>query len=733
MCLIPPQLCNAVTIPLWPVGADGRCTCGQAECRRPGKHPARNAPGPGYVIETGQQSGVFVVDVDVKHGPGFDELEALGDLPDTFSVRTGSGGAHFYFRHPGFPVRNRKPSANIDIKGDKEREDGLVYVVGPGSSGWVKTSDPCVVSEGDAYEVVLDEPIADAPAWLLAWLQIGETKKEGHAPTPIDVETDEGQRRVRLGIEACTTMPPSKADGEGGKRLFALAIKLVRKLELPVEVALALVLEHFNPRCTMPDGAPYPWDASDVMHKLEDARDRSDVPCGILSEATVEGLKALGERVTTPPHKRELTLEPAVQGRKVRDPGHQYKYQSGTLATWAGADSANFNDVVQHFCAGEAWAGCWQYDEFADAILCINPPIRLDAETSGLSPDDLSTLREYLEHVGMIVREPDIQKAVRVAAKSRRFHPVQEYLASLPSSDASIFNGLAKRLFGTDAPLADEFLRKFLVSSVRRILRPGCQVDTVLVLHGPQQGEGKTTFVEALFEERWTRRGLPSDLANRDASHALLGYRCVELGELASLLRTEKNAAKDFISWREDVYRQYGNGERVRKPRECVFLGTTNDDDFLRDATGNRRFWVISIPGGHEIPTAWVREHRDQVWAAALALAKDDTFRHWFTRDEEIEVNVTREAFQERDSWHEKIADYCKGKTTVKADEVFTKAIFGELKDFDRRKLLRVTETLRRIGCESKVVAKAKCWLVPDWIRNSAPTETRKVLPMGRN
>lgn len=718
------------TIPIWPVDEDGRCTCGQPDCRRPGKHPSRKAEGDAYAVVTGAESGVFVLDIDVKSGPGFDELEALGEVPETFTVRTGSGGAHFYFRHPGFPVRNRKPSPNIDIKGDPDREDGLVYVVGPGSPGFVKTDDPCIVSPADPYEVVADVPIADAPDWLLAWLRVAETRSEGTKPTAIDESHPEWARRLALGVEACLTMPPSKADGEGGKRLFNLCIRLVRKLELPIEKAFELLVEHFNPRCTTPEGAPFPWSDDEVIHKLEDARDRSDIPCGILSEATEEGFRAIGAKAVIPPFKRDLSGLPEVEekpvSRKFRNPNHRYRFKSGEMATWSGADSANFNDVVQHFTSGEYWDGCWQYDEFADAILCVDPPVKLDAESSGLSPDDLSALREYLEHVGMIVREPDIQKAVRLAAKSRRFHPVREYLASLPPGDPSIFEGLAKRLFGTDEPLADEFLRKFLVSSVRRILTPGCQVDTVLVLHGPQQGEGKTTFVEALFEERWTRRGLPSDLANRDASHALLGYRCIELGELAALLRTEKNAAKDFISWREDVYRQYGNGERVRKPRECVFVGTTNDDDFLRDATGNRRFWIISIVRGHEIPTAWVRENRDALWAAALALAQDVTFRHWFTRDEEKVVNVTREAFQETDSWHERIAEYCRGNSTVKAHEVYTRAIKGDLKDFDRRKLLRITETLRRLGCESRVIGKTKCWIVPEHMRNAAP-ETPKL------
>jgi hypothetical protein len=718
------------TLPLWSVNEEGRCRCGHDDCRRPGKHPARDADGPGHVVVTGEASGVFVVDVDVKgKDDGYAQLEALGELPATFTVRTGSGGAHFYFRHPGFRVSNRKPSSAIDIKGDPDRPDGLVYVVAPGSPGYTKTSNPNVVAEGDPYEVIADVPIADAPEWLLSWLRIDETKRDAFAPVPIDEEHVDWDYRIDKGIDACKTMRHGQADGEAGKALLALCFRLVRGLELPLEKAFELIVEHYNPRCTDTHGAPFPWSDDEVVHKLNDAVQRSDIPCGIPLKSTSDAIKAIGQRMATPGPLRDLG--PVVKtDRRTHDTSHKYQYQVGELAAHALADKRPFNDLVTLFARHPDWCGVWQVDEFSESLLCVDPPIKLDAETKGLTPGDLGDLRSYLEHMGFLAQDKEIASAISSASRRLRFHPVREYFANLPKGDPSIFDGLAKRLFGTDEPLADDFLRKFLVSSVRRILNPGCQVDTVLVLYGPQQGEGKTTFVEALFEEKWTRRGLPADLANRDASHALLGYRCVELGELASLLRTEKNAAKDFITWREDVYRQYGNGERIRRARECVFIGTTNDDDFLRDATGNRRFWVIAVPKGFEIPTPWVREHRDEIWSAALALANDASFRHWFTREEEQHVNVTREDYQEKDSWHDTIADYCKGKASVKAIDVFTKALLGEVKDFDRRKLLRVTDSLKRLGCESKVVAKSKVWVVNEELRALASTKPAKVADM---
>lgn len=731
------------TLPIWPV-IEGKCTCGDPACnpKRKYKHPARNAPGPGYAVETGQANNLFVLDIDVKGATnGYKELEALGEVPHTLTVSTPSGGAHIYFKHPGFHVRNRKPSPAIDIKGDRVSADGYVYVVGPGSPGETLDGEPA------SYEIVDDSPIAEAPDWLIAWLQIADTRKASFAPTPIDPSHVDWNYRLRLGEEAAKEYKPSKGDGEGGKRLFAICIRLVRALELPLDTAFALIEEHFNPRCTNTSGTHWPWSDSEIVHKLEDARDRSDIECGIFSEETTKGFAAM-TRFADPPYKREQKAQeqgqgriiegellddeapaaaPKPAGRKKPDPNHRYSIRIGNLACAANADTPDFNAVVAKFTSGVGWEGCWQYDQFADRIICVDPPLKLDAETTGLSEDDASALRSYLECHGMLVREPDILKAVRQAAKSNGFHPVKEYLNALPKGDPSIFEGLAKRLFGTDEPLADEFLKKFMVASVRRSLQPGTQVDTVLVLYGPNEGEGKTTCVEALFEEKWTRRGLPADLANRDASHALLGYRCVELGELSSLLRTEKNAAKDFITWREDVYRQYGNADRIRRARECVFFGTTNDDDFLRDAGTNRRFWVIEIPDGHSVPTPWIREHRDILWAAALELARDATFRHWFTREEEVrEVKGTREAYQARDAWHEAIEGYCRGRKMVKAADIFTKALGGDLKDFDRTRLLRISDSLKRLGCQSSVRNKQKYWIVPNDLANEPPS---KVIP----
>ncbi len=697
------------TLPVWSVD-DGRCGCGWKECKRPGKHADERAPASSasYAVITGERSGVFVVDVDTKGGvDGFAQLKEVsgGDIPDTFTVATPSKGAHIYFKHPGFHVGNAKLASAIDVRGDSDTERGM-YVIGPGSPGYVKTEDPCVVVPAEPYRVISDVPIADAPVWLIGWLKSTvEERGDAFVPEAITPEHEHWASRVEKAIRWAKEMPPSRADGTGGTSLLSVCLRLVRTLELPVGTALDIIKEHFNPRCTDTSGNEYPWSDDDILHKLDDARTKSSIPCGL-----AEGVSALIVGRNKPAGVRDLLPKP--KGRRRPKEGHTYQFKIGEITRNDGAEKVTFNALIEHYAKYPDWSGCWQFDTFADQVMVVDPPIALDAETRGLTDNDVSKLQSVLEFRDMLATEKDIKRAVHAAASACSFHPVREYLEGLPVGDLSIFQGLAKRLYGSDQEHADAFLEKTLVASVRRILDPGCQVDTVLILHGPEQGEGKTQSVEALYGKAWTRRGLPADLGNRDASHALWGFWAIELGEMTVLLRNESATIKDYLSRQVETYRQFGNGEKVKFARQCVFWGTTNDDDFLRDSTGNRRYWPISIPRGFDVPLAWIREHRDELWAAALVLAKDVDYRHWFTREEERSLHGARAPFIEADAWEGKVESFCKGKPFVKAQAVF-EAVGGELKDFDRRKLLRITDSLKRLGCISVVKNGERVWEVP--------------------
>jgi predicted P-loop ATPase len=131
---------------------------------------------------------------------------------------------------------------------------------------------------------------------------------------------------------------------------------------------------------------------------------------------------------------------------------------------------------------------------------------------------------------------------------------------------------------------------RFLISAVARALRPGCKADQVLVLEGAQ-GIGKSTAVRVLSEP-WTTDSLP-DLTSKEAAIQIQGVWIVELAELTSMSRSDVEHIKAFMSRNEDRYRPHWGRSSETRPRRCVFIATTNLQGYLRDETGNRRFWPV--------------------------------------------------------------------------------------------------------------------------------------------
>ena len=438
------------TLPVWPVDEKGHCTCYlESACRRPGKHADADAPAdaPGYAVLCGP-GGVLVVDVDVKGGvDGFEELKEW-NLPETFEVHTPSGGRHLYYVHPGGELTNRGIGQAIDIRANPRSDGGHSYVIGPGSPGYLKTENPCKVVPGDPYEVAEDAPLAPAPETLVAFLAI-DAKEEGEPVAAIDATHPAFELVCKLFAEDCKTYEPSKEDGQGSANLMAIVRRAARRYQLPDDTALEIIQEHWNPRCTKSDGVtPYPWDDGDILRALK--RSRASGPGeGMADEllARENGTDlAWKMRLHTKP-KGMRDLLPAPAGRKQHDPAHTYMYKIGELAATE-ADKVSFNALIQHFTSRQEWSGAWQYNAFADQVVCVDPPIELDAERVGLTDNDVSKVRSCLEFMSISANEKDIQRAVHAAARAHTFHPVREYLASLPPGNTSVFDGLGREFFG---------------------------------------------------------------------------------------------------------------------------------------------------------------------------------------------------------------------------------------------------------------------------------------------
>ena len=242
----------------------------------------------------------------------------------------------------------------------------------------------------------------------------------------------------------------------------------------------------------------------------------------------------------------------------------------------------------------------------------------------GWSDTDVACAKLYFERTYGIWSPTKFKDALlAVTSAERLYHPVKEYLATLtwdgiPRLDTLLIDYLGAE----DTPYVREVTRKTLVAAVARIYHPGIKFDSILVLNGAQ-GMGKSTLF-ALLGKEWFSDSLSiSDMKDKTAPEKLQGYWILELSELNGIKKVDVEVVKSFITRTDDKYRQAYGTTVENHPRSCVIVGTTNSDGgFLRDITGNRRFWPVRVTGrGKYHP--WDLTEVDQVWAEAIEYFKN--------------------------------------------------------------------------------------------------------------
>lgn len=232
--------------------------------------------------------------------------------------------------------------------------------------------------------------------------------------------------------------------------------------------------------------------------------------------------------------------------------------------------------------------------------------------------EDDAGLRHYIEKVYTITGKERIYDAVAVYATARKRHKLKEYIEALKWDGVQRLDSLLVDYFGTeDTEYSRMIIRKTLTAAVARVMNPGVKFDNMLILSGPQ-GIGKSTFFSMLGRD-WYSDSL-STFEGKDASELIQGYWIIEAGELTGFNKSEMNAVKQFLSKKTDIYRAPYGRRTGEFPRSCIIVGTTNDKEFLKDRTGNRRFWPVDL-GKQQITKDVFKqlpEEVDQIWAEAF-------------------------------------------------------------------------------------------------------------------
>lgn len=273
-------------------------------------------------------------------------------------------------------------------------------------------------------------------------------------------------------------------------------------------------------------------------------------------------------------------------------------------------------NLALHLINEPTWKGCLAYDEFSEREVWLREPPPLPGLVTpsvGEVRDEHDTYVQHWFHSKRGFSVAAVTAAVMSAARANRFHPVRQYLAGLEWDGTPRISKLLPSYFGVpDSHYAQEVGRRWLVSAVARVMRPGCKVDTMLIIEG-EQGKRKSTALAALVGQDWFA-DTKLDLGKVDAYQALRGKWVIEMAELDAMKNQELTRIKAFLTSSKDSYRPSYGKRTIDYPRQTIFAGTTNEDKYLHDLTGNRRFWPVAAG---DIRIDAIAADRDQLWAEA--------------------------------------------------------------------------------------------------------------------
>jgi predicted P-loop ATPase len=354
-----------------------------------------------------------------------------------------------------------------------------------------------------------------------------------------------------------------------------------------------------------------------------------------------------------------------------------------------------------------------------DEMLCVPMLMRPLEEIKGfaarpLTDVDVGLVQERLQQLGLKRISRDVMhQAVDVRAYERRFHPVQDYLGRLEWDGTPRLPMLFSKYFGAEeSPYVMAIGSMFLVSMVARIFDPGCKADHMPVLEGPQ-GSLKSTAC-SILGGIWFSDSLPDVTAGKDVSQHLRGKWLIEVSEMHAMNRAEAAQLKAFITRPVERYRPSYGRKEVVEPRQCVFIGTTNREAYLRDETGGRRFWPIRC--GNIDVEALARD-RDQLFAEAAAHYQNGA-QWWPDKNfERRHIVPEQEARYEADAWEEHVAEYLKLKARVTIGEVAREALAIDKPRIGTADQRRIAAAMERLGWrrerDGKTDWQGKRW----WIR----------------
>jgi predicted P-loop ATPase len=620
----------------------------------------------------------LIIDIDPRNFNGVNSTkvlrDAIGEIPNTYKVKTGSGGYHVYFKKPATIKTSYKLS---EFPGIEFKSRGG-QVVGP-KSIHPETKKLYEVSSGKV------SAIADAPQSLLLLLekkQKGSKASDPHTPqVPLAgaegaTEFKEDKQSKERFVKYLKTTEDTSTEGLGGDATaFSVACR-GRDFALGEATTLNLMLAHWNDRCDPP------WTVEELETKVRNAYKYNEDVVGKRHPASdfdelpeLDKPKELVASTRWDLYSSGLLKKTLINVIHLMDILPDLK------------DILSYNQFTRdiEFTRQAPW--------HVDPMQQSSPKVWSDSDAIGLK-FYLAAKKELEVNVNMI------HEAAVLVSKHNTYHPVKNYLESIQwDKKPRVATWLTEYAGVNPSNYTNTVARKVLIAAISRIYKPACKFDHMLILEG-KQGIGKS-FICSILGKHWY--GDPTlNVQDKDTIDAIRGKWILEVSEMECATRTETQALKAFISRQTDRMRPAYARTTEDFPRQSVFIGTINPESngYLKDTTGNRRFWPVYCS---EIKIEKLKKDIDQIWAEALYLfKKGETL---YLDDIEIQKEAEQEAESRRteDPWTDLIRTWVntegelgEPRKHVTGRAVWEEGLGGAPRNFGRVEQIRISTVLQK-------------------------------------
>jgi hypothetical protein len=450
-------------------------------------------------------------------------------------------------------------------------------------------------------------------------------------------------------------------------------------------------------RTIVPTGMPDKWDVADAV---ADGWDKAQIVKWIKREGgkflqPLNPVSAPAAPVMAAPAAKTPSVIPPDAGPLVAGsslPERIRDVHNNQLWTMLGLDMTGQGgtppcnedtvDRVLRHMAGDFW-----YDEFLQ-----RPMTSIGGKDRMLRDSDFPKMAVWFQRELKLpkMKVSTVKQGIEQYMFDHTRNCAREWMLSLQWDGEERLSQLMHRGWGTeDNEYYSKVGRNFIMQMAHRVIEPGCKADYMPIFEGGQ-GKFKSTALRVLGNEWFTE--CHEEIGKKDFYQILPGKMLVEIAELSSFNRSQIEAVKGVITNPSDTYRASYGRLAGDYPRQCVFAGTTNRDDWNQDDTGARRFWRV-LCGSIDID--WLRENRDQIIAEAVKYVQEGQ-EHYIVP--EAEARRLQNEARTLDMWHEAIVGYCAGKNRVRIEDIAADAIGIEKDKQDSRVAKRIRSVLALEG-----------------------------------